>query len=166
MQEVTAHYEAGSGIRPARRGGRFRAVAHEVVPGGGLELWACDHDHAPGVRDVRQVSDAQRAGAEACAAEWLARQIEDGHLYSMPVVTATEQESRDAADAIVIPLGVTDPQLSDIVVKYRAQVTAWQHYQQLRREIAVLFSGLSPDQQQAYIAACERIDNEERESRA
>jgi hypothetical protein len=162
MREVTAHYEAGSGIRPPRRGGRYRAVAHEVVPGGGMELWHCDHDHAPGIRSCQQVSDAQRAEAETCAAVWLRGQIEDGRLYSMPVVTGTEQEARDAADAIVIPLGETDPQLSEIIVKYRALITAQRHYDQLRRETAVLFGGLDEGQKAAYMTACERIDNEDR----
>ena len=48
--EVIPHYEAGHGIRPPNRRGRYRAVAWECVPGGGMELWHCDHDHAPGVR--------------------------------------------------------------------------------------------------------------------
>ena len=57
-----------------------------------------------------------------------------------------------------------DPQLSEIVVKYRALGEALRTCRQLQFEVARLFAGLSREQQQqAYIAACERIENEERE---
>jgi hypothetical protein len=158
MHEVTAHYEAGSGIRPPRKSGRFRAVAREVVPGGGLELWHCEHDHAPGVRDVRQASEEQRVSAQACALAWLARQIEDGHLYAMPAWREGENEP----EPLVIELEAADPALSEIIVKYRALITAERHYRQLNREVAVLFITLDERQKAAYIAATERIDNEDR----
>lgn len=110
MKEAEPHYEAGSGIRPPRRGGKVRAVAREVVPGGGMELWHCDHDHAPGVRDMRQVTQAQRDVTEACAATWLAGEIADGRLQPMEVRTETTQEALDAEDAIVISLpGFQEP---------------------------------------------------------
>ena len=51
--------------------------------------------------------------------------------------------------------------LSDIVNKYRALITAQENYKRLQQEIAHLFLLLSPEQQQSYIAACERIDNED-----
>lgn len=52
--------------------------------------------------------------------------------------------------------------LSDIVNKYRALITAQENYERLRHEVAVLFDRLSEEKKQAYIAAVERIDNEER----
>jgi hypothetical protein len=104
VKEVEPHYVAGSGIRPPRRDGKYRGVAREIVPGGGLELWACDHDHAPGVRSCQLVTEAQRAEAEQCAVAWLARQIVDGFIVSWPVLTETQDEERQAADAIVIPV--------------------------------------------------------------
>jgi len=58
-----------------------------------------------------------------------------------------------------------DRQLSEIVVKYRALCTAQERYLSLRREVAKAFAELSPAQQQAYVRACERIDNEARETR-
>jgi len=85
MREVTPHYEAGLGIRPPRKGGRVRGVAHEVVVGGGMELWHCDHDHAPGVRNCQQLTDVQRAEAQECSRAWIQEQIEQGRLYPMPV---------------------------------------------------------------------------------
>ena len=77
MDEVTPHYEAGYGIRDAR--------GPSPMPGGGMELWACQHDHAPGVRDCRQLTTAQRKEAAACAAAWAENEITAGALYPMPV---------------------------------------------------------------------------------
>jgi hypothetical protein len=57
----------------------------------------------------------------------------------------------------------TDPQLSEIVVKYRALGAALSSCRQLQHEVAVLFAGLNREQQQAYIAAVERIEDEKRE---
>lgn len=85
MSEVTAHYLAHSGIRPPRRGGKVRGVAREVVPGGALELWSCDHDHAPGVTSVRQLTPAQHDEACRCAEAWIAAQIAGGLILSLPV---------------------------------------------------------------------------------
>lgn len=56
---------------------------------------------------------------------------------------------------------MNDPQLSEIIVKFRALVTAQERYKQLTREVAELFVALSPEQQDAYVAAVERIDNED-----
>jgi len=61
----------------------------------------------------------------------------------------------------VLLLMAVEP-LSDIVNKYRALITAQENYKRLQQEIAHLFLLLSPEQQQSYIAACERIDNEEK----
>lgn len=85
MQEVTPHYDAGFGIRPPRKSGKVRGVAQEIVCGGGVELWFCDHDHAPGVRDCRQLTADQRATAADCAAQWLSGEIDAGRLLPMPV---------------------------------------------------------------------------------
>jgi hypothetical protein len=82
---VTAHYEAGLGIRPPRKSGKVRGVAREVVPGGGAELWHCDHDHAPGVRSCQILTPAQQEEASRCARDWIAGQIRDGALLDMPV---------------------------------------------------------------------------------
>lgn len=85
-RETVPHYEATAGIRPAHgRGGRVRGVAYEYVPGGGVELHSCDHDHAPGVRDCRKLTPKQRDAAADCAAEWLAGQISAGELNDLPV---------------------------------------------------------------------------------
>jgi hypothetical protein len=88
--EVIPHYEAGAGIRPPNRRGRVRAVAWEIVPGGGMELWHCDHDHAPGVRNVQLLGPDEREAAFRCAAEWLAGRIADGHLHPLPVIREGE----------------------------------------------------------------------------
>jgi hypothetical protein len=85
VKEVTAHYEAGSGIRPPHKGGKVRGVAHEIVPGGGMELWHCDHDHAPGVKDCRKLTAEQRADAAACAEAHLRAEISAGRLPDMPI---------------------------------------------------------------------------------
>lgn len=89
MDEITPHYEAGYGIRDARgrsrASGKVRGVAREIVAGGGMELWACQHDHAPGVRDCRQLTTAQRKEAAACAAAWAENEITAGARYPMPV---------------------------------------------------------------------------------
>jgi hypothetical protein len=85
MQEVTPHYEAGSGIRPPRKSGKFRGVAREIVVGGGMELWACDHNHAPGIHDVRLAAPEQQAAATTCAEQWLTGQISEGNLFPMPI---------------------------------------------------------------------------------
>jgi hypothetical protein len=104
MREADPRYVAGHGIRPPRRGGKVRGVAREIVPGGGVELWHCDHDHAPGIRDCRKLGSLQRAEAQQCAAAWLDRQVAAGRITAMPVLTEDEDEARQAADAIVIPL--------------------------------------------------------------
>jgi hypothetical protein len=88
--KIIPHYEAGNGIRPPNSRGRYRAVAWETVPGGGMELWHCGHDHAPGVRDVRRASDAQREAAIACARAYLDGRIADGSLYPLPVIREGE----------------------------------------------------------------------------
>jgi hypothetical protein len=86
--EVEAHYVAGLGIRPPRKGGRVRGVAHGFEPGGGMELWHCDHDHAPGVKDCRKLTPEQRKAAIDCSAKWLrgqvARDVSKG-LPALPV---------------------------------------------------------------------------------
>jgi hypothetical protein len=102
MKDVSPHYTGGSGIRPPRKSGRYRGVAWEIVPGGGMELWHCDHDHAPGVHSCPQVSDAQRTEAEQCAMTWLEQQIAGGLITGWPVLTETEDEAQQAADAIAI----------------------------------------------------------------
>lgn len=99
MREVIAHYEAGLGIRPPRKSGKVRGVAREVVPGGGMELWSCDHDHAPSVRSCLDLTRDQHAEATRCARDWLATQIHDGHLTRMPV-----RDEGEGEDAIVIPI--------------------------------------------------------------
>jgi hypothetical protein len=79
-------YEVGVGIRPPRKSGKVRGVAREHVEGGGLELWHCDHDHAPGVRSIQQLTPAQREAAEACAGAWVREQQAVGGLFaSWPV---------------------------------------------------------------------------------
>jgi hypothetical protein len=83
-------YEARAGIRPASKKGKVRGVASEVVPGGGIELRYCDHDHAPGVRDCRALTGAQRAEAAQCASGWLASQITGGYLTDLPVHLDTD----------------------------------------------------------------------------
>jgi hypothetical protein len=54
----------------------------------------------------------------------------------------------------------TDPQLSEILVRYRALITAQERHEALRHEVAVLFTALDTGQKDAYIAAIERIDGE------
>lgn len=83
-------YTIGHGIRPPDSRGKYRGVAREVVPGGGTELWACDHDHAPGVRSVRQVTAFQRGQAQLCAADWLDGEIRAGRLHPLPIETEPE----------------------------------------------------------------------------
>jgi len=78
-------YEASCGIRPPRRGGKVRGVAYVFEPGGGLELWNCGHDHAPGVRNCQLLTPEQRADARACAETWLNGQIDGGHLDRYPI---------------------------------------------------------------------------------
>ena len=104
MRETQPHYLAGQGIRPPDRRGKVRGVAHECVPGGGMELWHCDHDHALGVRSCLQLTDTQRAEAQSCAAAWLQRQILDGRLYSLPVWCEDGPEEAAAQGVIVLPL--------------------------------------------------------------
>lgn len=104
MRSVSPHYTAGSGIRPPTRSGKVRGVAWEFVPGGGMELWHCDHDHAPGVRSMQLVSDVQRAEAEQCAVTWLRTQAGSGLIMDMLVLTETEDEAQQAAAAIVIEI--------------------------------------------------------------
>lgn len=82
---AVSRYEAGAGIRPPRKSGKVRGVLHEIVPGGGMELRHCDHDHAPGVRDCGQLTPAQRAEAAACARAWAETEIAAGRLYPWPV---------------------------------------------------------------------------------
>lgn len=82
---AVSRYEAGAGIRPPRRSGKVRGVLHEIVPGSGMEIWHCDHDHAPGVHDCRQLTAEQRTEAVACARNWAGGQIAAGHLYPWPV---------------------------------------------------------------------------------
>lgn len=82
---AVSRYEAGAGIRPPRRSGKARGVLREIVPGGGMEIWHCEHDHAPRVHDCRQLSAEQRAEAVACARNWAGGQIAAGHLYPWPV---------------------------------------------------------------------------------
>lgn len=79
-------YEAGTGIRPASASrGRFRGIAREVTDGGGMELWACPHDHAPGVRRVQDADSFSREAALRCAEDWLAVKIRLGDLAELPV---------------------------------------------------------------------------------
>jgi hypothetical protein len=96
MREVTPHYTAGLGIRPPTRRGK--------VPGGGMELWSCGHDHATGVRSCQDLTDAQRAEAQACSKAWLEQQIAGGLIVAMPVLTEDEDEAQQAAEAIVIEI--------------------------------------------------------------
>lgn len=79
-------YEVGAGIRPPRTSGRVRGVAREVEPSGGIELWHCEHDHAPGVRDCRKLTEEQTAAAQACAERWLEDQMASGVRPRLPVV--------------------------------------------------------------------------------
>lgn len=79
-------YEASTGIRPANaHRGRFRGIVYEVVEGGRVELHACDHDHAPGVRDARRADDSGREAALLCAEDWAAAHIRGGG-FSLPVI--------------------------------------------------------------------------------
>jgi hypothetical protein len=79
-------YEASMGIRPPNRNrGRVRGVVYEVVQGGRMELWSCQHDHAPGVRDVRHADDSGREAALLCAENWAAAHIQSGG-FDLPVV--------------------------------------------------------------------------------
>ena len=79
-------YEVSAGMRPPRKSGRVRGVVYEAEPGGGMEIWHCDHDHAPGVRDCRLLTEGQRAQAYACAGSWLREQISRGFRTELPVV--------------------------------------------------------------------------------
>jgi hypothetical protein len=85
VEETVPHYEAGLGIRPPNRRGRVRGVARERLVGGGMDLWYCDHDHAPGVRDCRVLTPAQRAEATDCAAAWITAGVRGGALFPMPI---------------------------------------------------------------------------------
>jgi len=110
MREVTPHYTAGSGIRPPTRRGKVRGVAREIVPGGGMELWHCDHDHAPGVRSCQDLTVAQRTDALQCAQAWLNRQIAARLIMDMPVLTEDQDEAQQAAGAVVTEIpGGADP---------------------------------------------------------
>ncbi len=84
--ETEWRYEVSAGIRPPRRSGRVRGVAYAVEPGGGMEIWHCEHDHAPGVHDMRNVPDAQREDAYQCAERWLEEQMARGARPRLPVV--------------------------------------------------------------------------------
>lgn len=75
-------YEAGLGIRPPRKSGRVRGVAREHVEGGGMELWACEHDHAPGARSCLQLTQAQRDEAVTCAETWIRQEQASGRLFA------------------------------------------------------------------------------------
>lgn len=96
MRKVNPHYEVFAGIRPPRKSGKVRGVAMEVVPGGALELWHCDHDHGPGVKRCPDLTPEQRTLAEMCAAEWVTQQIRDGRLPEMPVITEEKWPEFDA----------------------------------------------------------------------
>ena len=86
VRETEPHYEISAGVRhPTRLSGKVRGVVYENVPGGGLELWYCDHDHAPGIRNMRRISDGQREDAYRCAEDWVSGQIADGSLHLLPV---------------------------------------------------------------------------------
>jgi hypothetical protein len=78
-------YEVHPGIRPPRRGGKVRGVLEERVPGGGMELWHCEHDHAPGVRSIRDLTPDQEAEANACARAHAEREKRAGRLFGWPV---------------------------------------------------------------------------------
>lgn len=90
LSAAVSRYTIGYGIRPPNSRGKLRGVAREIVPGGGMELWSCQHDHATGLHDVRQVSSFQRRQAQLCAADWLDEQIQDGRLPSLPIETEPE----------------------------------------------------------------------------
>lgn len=87
---TVSRYEVYPGIRPPRKSGKIRGVAAEVVPGGGLELWSCEHDHAPGVRRVQDLTPQQAAEAMGCAESYLAGRMDNGTLHRMRVVRAWE----------------------------------------------------------------------------
>lgn len=79
-------YEVMAGIRPPNKHrGRVRGVIYEVVQGGRVELHSCQHDHAPGVKDVRQLDDSAREAALLCAEAWAAEHIASSG-FDLPVV--------------------------------------------------------------------------------
>jgi hypothetical protein len=78
-------YEVHAGIRPPRRSGKVRGVLAEHVEGGGLELWHCGHDHAPGVRRIPDLTPEQEAAAVACAIEHAEQEKLAGRLSDWPV---------------------------------------------------------------------------------
>lgn len=90
MSAAVSRYTIGYGIRPPDSRGKLRGVAREIVPGGGMELWSCQHDHAPGLRSVRDVSAFQRGQAQLCAADWLDGEIAAGRLHPLPIETEPE----------------------------------------------------------------------------
>jgi hypothetical protein len=75
----------GSASAPRTGAAGSAASPAKSVVGGGMDLWFCDHDHAPGVRDCRELTPAQRAEAADCAAAWIAGRITSGALFPMPV---------------------------------------------------------------------------------
>ena len=82
-------YEVHSGIRPPRKSGKVRGVLEERVPGGGMELWSCEHDHAPGVKDIRQLTPDQHQAAEDCARAHAEQEKLAGRLFGWPVREAS-----------------------------------------------------------------------------
>jgi hypothetical protein len=100
MRETVARYEGGIGIRPPRKGGKVRGIARVYEPDGGMELWACDHNHAPGVKSCEDVTPEQRAEASQCAKAWLDGQVAAGHLAVLPVMIEGDMPE----DALVISL--------------------------------------------------------------
>lgn len=71
-------YEAGVGIRPPRKSGKVRGVARDSD---GMELHACEHDHAPGVRSCQLLTPAQASEAMACAETWIQQEQASGRLF-------------------------------------------------------------------------------------
>ncbi len=86
--EAGSWYEVHSGIRLPRKSGKVRGVLAERVPGGGMELWHCDHDHAPGVRRCPDLTPEQHAAAENCARAHAEQEKRAGRLFDWPVRSA------------------------------------------------------------------------------
>lgn len=80
-------YEVHAGIRPpSRTRGKVRAVVFEKVPGGGVDIFTCAHDHAPGVHRCQDISPDQLAEVIRCGRMWTENQIARHQRPALPIV--------------------------------------------------------------------------------
>lgn len=85
LSAAVSRYEVHTGIRPPNRRGKAVGVVQEVVPGGGMEVRHCPHDHAPGKHRVADLTTAETEAALKCAEAWVAEQMDAGNLIRLPV---------------------------------------------------------------------------------